>query len=109
MVRKSIRSRSSAIVGVIRAHGRETAFLRDFSNDGVCVDGLRDVLAGDKLSLHCKGALVLAEVRWVRGQRVGLCFTPDCEQGEKARFLSAVSRGLKPAQASRIFGFSELA
>lgn len=109
MVRKVTRSRSSAMVGVIHHDRRETAYLRDFSAEGVCLEGVRDVMAGDTLSLHCKGALVRAEVRWVRGQRIGLCFAPDCEQGEKARFLTSVARGQKPAQAARIFGFSELA
>jgi hypothetical protein len=109
MVRKVTRSRSSAMVGVIYENRRETAHLRDFSADGLCLDGVRNVLAGDMLSLHCRGAVVQAEVRWVRGQRIGLCFAADCEHSEKARFLNGISRGLKPAQSARIFGFSELA
>ncbi|SUZ32459.1 hypothetical protein ROE7235_02218 [Roseibaca ekhonensis] len=109
MVRRFERVRSTAMVGIIHDGRRNTAYLRDFSADGVCLDGVRQVMAGDRLRLHCKGAVITAEVRWVRGPRAGLCFVPDCPPSEKARFLSAVSRGLKPASAARIYGFSEMA
>lgn len=109
MVRHSVRNRGSALVAVIFADRRETAYLRDYSQDGICLDGLRHVLAGDTLRLYCKGTFLQAEVRWVREQRAGLCFMADCPPAEKARFLAAVSRGQKPARAARIFGFSELA
>lgn len=108
MVRKTSRNRGSAAVGVIRGDRRDTAFLRDYSAEGVCLDGLRDVMAGDVLRLHCKGAMISAEIRWIRGSRAGLCYLPDCPSSEKVRFLSAISRGQKPASAARIYGFAEL-
>ena len=108
MVRKVARTRSRALVGVIRNGRRETAYLRDYSSDGVCLDGLRGVMAGDVLSLHCKGAVIVAEVRWVREGRTGLCYLPTCAPSQKTRFLTAISRGKKPANPARIYGFSEL-
>lgn len=107
-MRKVRRTRKTALVGLIRNGQRETAFLRDYSSDGVCLDGVRGVMAGDRLVLHCKGARIIVEVRWLRGQQAGMCFVPSLLQSEKARFLAAVSRGEQPAHASRIFGFSEL-
>lgn len=109
MVRKISRIRGTAAVGIVHNDRRDTAYLRDYSAEGVCLDGLRNVMAGDVLRLHCKGAFITAEVRWTRGTRAGLCYMPDCPSSEKVRFLSAVSRGQKPASAARIYGFSELA
>ena len=109
MVRKVARIRSRALVGVLRNGERESAYLRDYSTEGVCLEGLRSVMAGDVLRLHCKGAFISAEVRWVREGRAGLCYLPSCPPGEKPRFLAAVSRGQNPASAARIYGFSELA
>lgn len=109
MVRRVARVRGRAMVGVLRNGQRETAYLRDYSADGVCLDGLQGVMAGDVLRLHCKGAIISAEVRWVRDGRVGLCYLPTCAPSEKTRFLSSVARGQKPASAARIYGFSELA
>ena len=109
MVRKVERIRSRATVGILHDGQRNNAYLRDYSSAGVCLDGVRNVMAGDVLRLHCKGAIISAEVRWVRGQRAGFCFVPACAPGEKVRFLAAISRGHKPASAARIYGFAELA
>lgn len=96
-------------MALIRNGQRETAHLCDYSRDGVCLQGVRGVMAGDVLELHCKGARIGVEVRWLRANHAGMCFLPDGRPSEKARFLAAISRGAKPAQAARIFGFSELA
>lgn len=96
-------------MGLIRDGQRETAYLCDYSRDGVCLDGVRGVMAGDILELHCKGARIGVEVRWLRENRAGMCFLSDGLPSEKTRFLAAISRGAKPAHAARIFGFSELA
>lgn len=109
MVRKVARLRGNAAVGVIHGDRRDTAFMRDYSPEGVCLEGLRNVMAGDVLRLHCKGAVIRAEVRWMRANRAGLCFVADCPASEKARFLTAISRGQKHSSAARIYGFSELA
>lgn len=109
MVRKVARIRNRALVGVMRNGQRETAYLRDYSSEGVCLDGMRSVMAGDVLRLHCKGALISAEVRWVREGRAGLCYLPSCAPSEKSRFLSAISRRQRPSDRARIYGFSELA
>lgn len=107
-MRNARRTRKTAQVGLIRNGQRESAYLRDYSCDGVCLDGVRGVMAGDRLTLHCKDVRIIVEVRWVRGQRAGMCFVPGVLPSEKTRFLAAVSRGEKPAHAARIFGFSEL-
>jgi len=108
MVRKITRNRASTIVTIIHEGGKSTAHLRDYSGEGICLDNVRDVMAGDVLSLHCKGAMIAVEVRWVRAHRAGMCFAPECSAAEKARFLAAASGGRNPAHAARIFGFSEL-
>jgi hypothetical protein len=109
MPRQGRRIKSSAAVGILRNGQRETAHLRDYSQDGLCLDGVRGLMAGDIVKLHCRGSVITVETRWVRGARAGFCFLPDCAPSEKTRFLGGVSRGQKPAKAARIYGFSEMA
>lgn len=109
MKRRGPRIRGQGAVGIIRNGKRELAHLQDYSSEGVCLDGLDGVLAGDQIKLHCKGVMIGAEVRWVRGNRAGLCYAASVPMLEKTRFVAAVARGQKPASAARIHGFSELA
>ncbi len=108
MPRKHARYRIRSAVGVLRDGRRDTAQLRDVSPDGACLDGVRDVLAGDHVRLHAKGALITGEVRWVRGQRCGICFAHDTPPSERTRFLAALGRsGTMPG--ARLHGFAEMA
>lgn len=109
MVRKVTRYRASAMVTFIQNGQVNTGYLRDYSGEGLCLDNVQGVMAGDVLNLLCMGATITVEVRWVREHRAGMCFTPECSMSEKARFVAAVSRGRKPVHAARIFGFSEMA
>lgn len=92
MARQGSRSRITIPVGMLSDGRRETAFIEDVSEGGFRLRGLIAPKVGQVVSVHAKGAMFDAEIRWTDGQTCGLQYREECCAGDLQRFMSQLPR-----------------
>ncbi|MGY6705265.1 PilZ domain-containing protein [Roseinatronobacter sp.] len=102
------RQRQNTPIGIIRNGVRLTSHLVDVSDGGVKLTGSIPTNPGEVLQLHAKGATVQAEVRWIKGNQIGLQFLAGASAAEKSRFLLRLMPQKQHITAARAHGFTEL-
>ncbi|MBR3370275.1 MAG: PilZ domain-containing protein [Rhodobacteraceae bacterium] len=102
------RQRQSTPVGIIRNGTRILSHLVDVSDGGVRLQCSLETRPGEVLQLHAKGAIVMAEVRWIKGNHIGLQFTKDGSAADRSRFLLRLIPGKQQISGARVHGFTEL-
>lgn len=95
-------------VGIIRNGKRILSHLLDLSDAGMKLQTSLETRPGEVLQLHAKGAVVMAEVRWIKGNQIGLRFTKGGSAADKSRFLLRLMREKNQASGARAHGFTEL-
>ncbi|MCC5958820.1 MAG: PilZ domain-containing protein [Rhodobacteraceae bacterium] len=102
------RHRLTMPVGIIRNGTRVLSHLLDVSDAGVKLQTSLETRPGEVLQLHAKGAVVMAEVRWIKGNQIGLQFTKGGSAADKSRFLLRLMPEKHHVTGARVHGFTEL-
>lgn len=102
------RQRQNTPIGIIRDGVRLTSHLVDVSDGGVKLTGSISTHPGEVLQLHAKGVIVHAEVRWIKGNQIGLQFLEGKSAADKSRFLLRLLPQKQHVTAARAHGFTEL-
>ncbi|MDD7970537.1 PilZ domain-containing protein [Roseinatronobacter alkalisoli] len=102
------RQHQTAAVGIIRNGMRFQSHLVDLSERGMKLKSSLDARPGEVLQLHAKGAVIQAEVRWVRDNHIGLQFAKGGSATDRSRFLLRLMPEKNQRAGARVHGFTEL-